>query len=124
MSNRSTWTALMLVFLLVGGVSSVARAADATNPADGSLAFLDGNCQTANATKASPAPGQQVELPLSPPAVSWMSANPCRVTCSNGSTIDCTWSWAGDPTYCCFKNSIICQSYNCNTGSIVLSKHC
>ena len=53
-----------------------------------------------------------------------MSANPCRVTCANGGTIDCTWSWAGDPTYCCFKNSIICQSYNCNTGSIVLSKHC
>lgn len=118
MRNRLTWTALVLVFLLVGGAPSLVRAADATTPADEPLVFVDG--QTPN---ASPAPGQQVPFPP-PPDLSWMSANPCRVTCPGGGSIDCTWSWAGDPTYCCFKTSTICQSYNCNTGSLVLSKHC
>jgi len=82
-------------------------------------------------------PTQSVQDPLSPmssekepvaplfiPDKSWASANPCFLSCPTGGFIDCSWSWAGDPTYCCWKNTTRCISYNCNTGAIALSKQC
>lgn len=58
------------------------------------------------------------------PDEAWASANPCEVTCStNGWFLYCTWSYAGDPNYCCWTNPAVgCQSYNCNTGALALSK--
>ena len=53
-----------------------------------------------------------------------MSANPCFVSCPNGGFIDCSWGIPGDPTLCCWKNATRCQSYNCNTGQLFLSKVC
>lgn len=58
------------------------------------------------------------------PQSAWASANPCFYSCPSGGSIDCTWSWAGDPTYCCWINFHRCQSYRCSTGQLILSKKC
>jgi hypothetical protein len=78
--------------------------------------LMDGNC--AHSTGADEA------LEMFAPEKSWTSANPCFVSCPGGGFIDCSWSWAGDPTFCCWKTSTRCMSYNCNTGAIALSKQC
>ncbi|MFL6231740.1 MAG: hypothetical protein ACJ76N_01265 [Thermoanaerobaculia bacterium] len=82
-----------------------------------------GNCAVSPLQSLS-MPEKQPELPSFEPEKILTSANPCFVSCPKGGFIDCTWSWAGDPTYCCFKTSTRCQSYNCNTGAIALSKVC
>lgn len=77
--------------------------------------FTDGNC--ADSTGVGP-------VEIFAPEKTWTSANPCFVSCPGGGFIDCSWSWAGDPKFCCWKTSTRCMSYNCNTGAIALSKQC
>ncbi len=57
------------------------------------------------------------------PQDAWASANPCEVRCTtNNFYLICTWSWAGDPNYCCWTHPQVgCQSYNCNTGALAVS---
>lgn len=58
------------------------------------------------------------------PQAAWASANPCFYSCPSGGSIDCSWSWPGDPTWCCWINFNRCQSYKCSTGQLALSKKC
>ena len=85
--------------------------------------FASGACAVSPLQPES-TPEQEQALPVFGPEKIWASANPCFVSCPNGGFIDCTWSWAGDPTFCCWKSATRCQSYRCSTGALVLSKVC
>lgn len=116
---------LGLVICLLTVMFPVAFATEAPNPeALGSAAMASrGDCASTPAT-LEPAPADKPVLPILEPEKIWSSANPCFVSCPNGGFIDCSWSWSGDPTYCCWKTATRCMSYNCNTGAIALSKTC
>jgi hypothetical protein len=126
MRIRLFWSvslALCALFAIAPSASLAQQAAGAGDQSTSSSA-PQAQAPTAGEAWAAPSPEAAPELPFLTPEPSWTSANPCRVTCPNGSSIDCTWSWAGDPTFCCWKNSVACQSYYCSSGSLVLSKFC
>jgi hypothetical protein len=106
---------LSLLFLCTAALPVLAEEAAVPAPTAGADALVSGaSCPVSPTTDV---------LTLLPEKI-WTSANPCFVSCPLGGFIDCTWSWAGDPTYCCWKNATRCQSYNCSSGTIILSKSC
>lgn len=61
------------------------------------------------------------------PRDAWASANPCQVTCIDppGWLTSCTWSYPGDPVFCCWTNAWIgCQSYRCSNGQLIITSYC
>jgi hypothetical protein len=124
MSARFVRNLLFLCCLLVTIAPAAGLAEDTgQDVAIAPASFASGDCAV-SPLKSESTPEQVPALPVFEPEKTWSSANPCFVSCPNGGFIDCTWSWAGDPTYCCWKSATRCQSYNCNTGALVLSKVC
>lgn len=116
---------LILTSCLLAGIAPAPGLAEVTvqTPESAPTLFPSGGC-TDSILGATSMPDQGPNLSVLEPEKTWTSANPCFVSCPNGGFIDCTWSWAGDPHYCCWKSATRCQSYNCSSGSIVLSKVC
>jgi hypothetical protein len=124
MKTRLSVAPLLGVCLLLA-LTAPALPADDGKSEVAPAAPLTGNCPVLSGQEPLSPPAQTEPVaPLFTPDKTWASANPCFVSCPSGGFIDCSWSWSGDPTYCCWKTSTRCISYNCNTGAIALSKSC
>jgi hypothetical protein len=122
--RRSTpLVTVSLALAILVGVAWPLLAQETEEPALPPL-LVDENCSSPSGLDSVSSSDKTPEILLPPIEMNWTSANPCFVSCPSGGFIDCSWSWAGDPKYCCWKTSTRCMSYECNTGAIKLSKQC